>query len=43
MSFYRERAPVVARRYGLPYPVELERLMLGRLAELVRASAQAHP
>jgi hypothetical protein len=38
LTFYRECAPRVAREHGLTYPGELERLMSGRLDELVRAS-----
>ena len=38
LTFYRERAPRVAREHGLVYPVELERLMSGRLDELASAS-----
>ena len=37
LTFYRERAPRVAREHGLTYPLELERLMSGRLEELARA------
>jgi hypothetical protein len=37
LTFYRERAPRVAREHGLTYPGELERLMSGRLDELGRA------
>ena len=36
LTFYRERAPRVAREHGLTYPSELERLMSGRLEELAR-------
>jgi hypothetical protein len=38
LTFYRERAPRVAREHGLTYPSELERLMSARLEELARAS-----
>ncbi len=37
LDFYRERAPVVAEAYGLPYPTELERLLCSRFDELARA------
>jgi hypothetical protein len=36
VSFFRERAPVVASAYGVTYPVELERLMCDRLDTLAR-------
>ena len=38
VTFYRERAPAVARAYGLTYPTELERLMCSRLDVLAGAS-----
>jgi predicted nucleotidyltransferase len=36
LTFYRKRAPRVARGHGLTYPSQLERLMSGRLEELAR-------
>ena len=36
LDFYRERAPVMAEAYGLPYPAELQRLMCDRFDELAR-------
>jgi hypothetical protein len=36
VSFFRERAPIVASAYGVTYPVELERLMCDRLDTLAR-------
>lgn len=36
LSFHREKAPVVAEAYGLPYPAELEGLTCERFDELAR-------
>ncbi|HUL85436.1 MAG TPA: nucleotidyltransferase domain-containing protein [Actinomycetota bacterium] len=38
LAFYRERAPIVAKAYGLPYPAELAELMCTRFDELEPAS-----
>ncbi len=38
LDFYRERAPVVAKAYGLTYPTELEGLMSSRFDDLERTS-----
>jgi predicted nucleotidyltransferase len=38
LGFFRERAPSVARAFGLPYPAELDRLVGRHLEHLIEAS-----
>jgi hypothetical protein len=39
VSFFRERAPRLAIAYGLPYPTELDRVMVKRLDDLEAGSS----
>jgi hypothetical protein len=34
VRFYQELAPPLARAHGIPYPIELERVMYDRLEQL---------
>lgn len=37
VRFYKELAPLLARTYGITYPADLERVMVGRLEKLGKA------